>query len=46
MTILETAKKRLISGNASGHTGVYLNRRNGKWAAQIIFKGKTYYLSS
>lgn len=47
VTILEASKKRApISSNTSGHTGVYLNRRNGRWAAQITFKGKTYYLGT
>ena len=44
VTILEMTKNRLIASNTSGHTGVYLNRKNGKWVAQITFKGKTYYL--
>ena len=30
----------------SGYNGVYLNKRTGKWTAQITFKGKTYYLGS
>lgn len=46
VTILKRTKNRLIASNTSGHTGVYLNRRNGKWVAQITFKGKTYYLGS
>lgn len=46
VTLLEAARSRLISSNTSGHTGVYLNRRNGRWVAQITFKGKTYYLGS
>lgn len=46
VTILEAGKNRLISSNTSGHTGVYLNKRSGKWAAQITFQGKTYYLGS
>lgn len=46
VTILETTRNRLIASNTSGHPGVYLNRRNGKWAAQITFKGKTYYLGA
>lgn len=46
VTMLEKGKKRLIASNTSGHTGVYLDRRRGKWAAQITFKGKTYYLGA
>lgn len=46
VTILEAGKNRLISSNTSGHTGVYLNKRSGKWAVQITFQGKTYYLGS
>ncbi len=46
VTVLEAGKNRLIASNTSGHTGVYLNRKNGKWIAQIMFKGKTYYLGS
>lgn len=46
VTILEAGKNRLISSNTSGHTGVYLNRKTGRWVAQITFKGKTYHLGS
>lgn len=46
VTLLEAGRNRLISSNTSGHTGVYLNQRSGKWVAQITFKGKTYYLGS
>ena len=34
-----------ISSNKSGYNGVY-QKKNGKWIAQIGFKGKTYYLGS
>lgn len=44
VTILEAGKNRLIASNTSGYTGVYLNKRNGRWVAQITFKGKTRYL--
>lgn len=37
---------RLVRSNTSGHNGVYFNRRSEKWAAQIGFKGRTYYLGS
>lgn len=46
VTLLEATGNRLIASNTSGHTGVYQDRRNGKWVAQITFKGKTYYLGS
>lgn len=35
-----------ILSNTSGYNGVYLNKRSGKWTAQITFKSKTYYLGS
>lgn len=41
--LLEQHRKKLLSSNKSGCTGVYQSRA-GKWAAQITFKGKTYYL--
>lgn len=46
ITILEATKRRLLSSNQSGCTGVYLNKRTGKWTAQITFKRKSYYLGS
>ncbi len=47
VTLLEAARRqRLISTNSSGYNGVYQNKKNGKWIAQITFKGKTYYLGS
>ena len=46
VTILESGKNKLIASNTSGHTGVYLNRKNGRWVAQITFKGKTHYLGT
>lgn len=47
VAMLEAARRqRLISTNSSGYNGVYRNRQNGKWVAQITFKGKTYYLGS
>lgn len=47
VTMLEASRgERLISSNSSGYNGVYKNRRSEKWAAQITFKGKTYYLGS
>lgn len=46
VTLLEAGKKRLISSNTSGYTGVYRQRKTGKWAAQITFRGKTYFLGA
>lgn len=46
VTKLETMRGRTISSNTSGYPGVYQNKRNGKWVAQITFKRKTYYLGS
>lgn len=46
VTILEATMDRLIASNTSGYTGVYLDKRRGKWVAQITFKGKTHYLGS
>jgi len=46
VTLLEAGKKRLISSNTSGYTGVYLQKATGKWAAQITFRGKTYFLGA
>lgn len=46
VTMIENRMKTPIKSNTSGHNGVYLNRKNGMWSAQITFKGKTYYLGS
>lgn len=46
VTVLEASKRRVLPTNTSGYTGVYQNRRSGKWCAQITFKRKTYYLGS
>lgn len=46
VTILEATKRRRISSNRSGYTGVYQNKKTGKWVAQITFKRKSYYLGS
>lgn len=46
VALLEANKKRLISSNRSGYTGVYKSEKSNKWCAQIGFKGKTYYLGS
>lgn len=46
VTILEATKRRRISSNLSGCTGVYQNKKTGKWIAQITFQRKTHYLGS
>lgn len=46
VAVLEAYKKKLNRNNTSGCTGVYLNKKQGKWIAQIGFKGKKYYLGA
>ena len=46
VAILEASKHRLLLTNTSGYTGVYQNKRTGKWCAQITFKKKTYFLGT
>jgi len=46
VTILEAGKRHRLASNTSGYTGVYQNKKNGRWVAQITFKGKTRYLGS
>lgn len=46
VTLLERNANRLCSNNTSGYTGVYRQRKTGRWASQICFKGKTYYLGA
>lgn len=46
-TCIESIKSRKVSArNSSGIRGVYRNKRNGRWVAQITFQGKTRYLGS
>ena len=46
-TCIESIRSRKISAsNKSGIRGVYRNRKNGRWVAQITFQGKTRYLGS
>lgn len=46
VTILESLKNHKNSNNTSGYTGVYQNKKSGRWIAQIGFRGKMYYLGS
>lgn len=39
-------KKTVAKNNSSGIRGVYRNKRNNRWCAQITFQGKTRYLGS
>ena len=39
-------KKGLSKNNTSGYTGVYLNRRTGKWYTQLAFNQKNKTLKS
>lgn len=44
-TFIEGIQSETISrANTSGVRGVYFNRKRGKWVAQIMFKGRCYYL--
>ena len=44
-TFVEGIRTQTISkANTSGVRGVYFNQKRGKWVAQIMFKGKCYYL--
>lgn len=47
VSVLEARMNRPpIASNTSGYNGVYQIRSSGKWAAQITFKKKTYFLGS
>lgn len=43
VALLKRDSNHLLPSNTSGYTGVYRSR-SGKWAAQITFRRKTYYL--
>lgn len=44
-TFVEGIQSNTLSkANTSGIRGVYFNKKRGKWIAQIMFKGKCYYL--
>ena len=40
------ASRKLSAGNTSGVRGVYWSKAKRKWAAQIVFRGKCYYLGA
>lgn len=40
------ASKRPCASNKSGYTGVFLNKRNGRWQAYITYQRKRYDLGS
>lgn len=42
----EPAETETERSNASGYTGVYGEKRTGKWIAQISFRSKMYYLGA
>lgn len=44
--LMAAKNNRVLKNNKSGYNGVYLNKKNRKWIAQITFKGKTYYLGA
>lgn len=46
VTLLERNAEQRYSTNTSGYTGVYPQKKTGRWASQIVFKGKTYYLGA
>ncbi len=46
VTLLERKANSVSRNNTSGYTGVYPQRKTGRWASQIVFKGKTYYLGA
>ncbi len=46
VTLLERNAMRVFRNNTCGRTGVYPQKKTGRWASQIVFKGKTYYLGA
>ena len=45
-TSLSTLAAAKVPHSASGHVGVYQDKRSGSWYARIQFQKKTYYLGS
>ena len=43
-SIMHITSKKLFKNNTSGVRGVTWNKDRNKWVAQIVFKGKNYYL--
>lgn len=37
--------KKMLKNNTSGVRGVTFDKASQKWKAQIVFKGRNYYLS-
>lgn len=46
IAMLEASKKHRWINNTSGYTGVYQNKKTGRWVANITFKKKRYYLGT
>ena len=42
--VKKITRKKLISTNTSGYTGVTWDKSRNRWAAQIVFKNKHYHL--
>lgn len=45
-TSIYSIQKRMFKNNTSGIRGVVRNKNRKKWVAQIVFKGKNYYLGT
>ncbi|WP_195264571.1 AP2 domain-containing protein [Clostridium sp. 1001275B_160808_H3] len=43
-SLANISREKPIKSNTSGITGVTWDKSKGKWMAQIVFKGKSYYL--
>ena len=45
-TCVEALQRKMRSDNTTGYTGVYRNKKTGKWVASITFKGVRYHLGT